>query len=171
MTYIVRRTSPELAHLSHLDPLQFVRDLTGLEPFRGLTPFTPFVSRPLPAFAPPFEVKETKDAFIFRADLPGVEEKNIEVSLTGNLLTVNGLRDQEDRHEGENFFADERTFGSFTRAFTLPDGVDGEHVNAELKDGVLTLQIPKKPEHQPKKISIKVAEKAKAVFGKDKGTA
>jgi HSP20 family protein len=171
MTYIARRTNPELAHLSHLDPLQFVRDLTGLEPFRGLTPFTPFVSRPLPAFAPPFEVRETKDAFIFRADLPGVEEKNIEASLTGNLLTVNGFRDQEDRHEGENFFADERTFGSFTRAFTLPDGVDGDHVNAELKDGVLTLQIPKKPEHQPKKISIKVAEKAKAVFTKDKGTA
>ncbi len=93
------------------------------------------------------------------------------MSLTGNLLTVNGLRDQEERHEGENFFADERTFGSFTRAFTLPDGVDGEHVNAELKDGVLTLQIPKKPEHQPKRISIKVAEKAKAAFGEEKGTA
>ncbi len=171
MTYMVRRTSPELAHLSQLDPLQVVRDPTGWDPYREMTPFIPFVSRPLPAFAPQFEVKETKDAFIFRADLPGVEEKNIEVSLTGNLLTVNGLRDQEERHEGENFFADERTFGSFTRAFTLPDGVDGEHVNAELKDGVLTLQIPKKPEHQPKRISIKVAEKAKAAFGEEKGTA
>jgi HSP20 family protein len=90
------------------------------------------------------------------------------VSVTRNLLTVNGLRDQEERHEGENFFVDERAFGSFTRPFTLPDGVDGEHVNAELKDGVLTLHIPKKPEHQPKKISIKVAERAKGVFGKEK---
>ncbi len=165
MTYIVRRTSPELAHLSHLDPLQVAREMSSWEPFQGLTPFTRFVSRPVAAFSPTFEVKETKDAFIFRADLPGVEEKNIEVSLTGNLLTVNGLRDQEDRHEGENFFVDERMFGSFTRAFTLPDGVDGEHVNADLKDGVLTLRIPKKPEHQPKKISIKVAEKAKAHNG------
>ncbi len=165
MTYIVRRTSPELAHLSHLDPLQLARDMSGWEPFQGLTPFTRFVSRAVPGFTPTFEVKETKDAFIFRADLPGVDEKNIEVSLTGNLLTVNGLRDQEDRHEGENFFVDERMFGSFTRAFTLPDGVDGEHVNADLKDGVLTLRIPKKPEHQPKKISIKVAEKAKAHNG------
>jgi HSP20 family protein len=165
VTYIVRRTSPELAHLSHLDPLQVAREMSGWEPFQGLNPFTRFASRPMPAFAPTFEVKETKDAFIFRADLPGVEEKNIEVSLTGNLLTVNGLRDQEDRHEGENFFVDERMFGKFTRAFTLPDGVDGEHVNADLKDGVLTLQIPKKPEHQPKKISIKVAEKAKAGNG------
>src|SRR5216683_1625364 len=100
MTYIVRRKSPELAHLSQLDPLQVVRDPTGWDPYREMTPFIPFVSRPLPAFAPQFEVKETKDAFIFRADLPGVEEKNIEVSLTGNLLTVNGLLDQ-DRRKGE----------------------------------------------------------------------
>lgn len=164
MTYIVRRSSPELAHLLHLDPLQVAREMSGWEPFQGLTPFR-FVSRPVPAFAPTFEAKEPKGAFIFRADLPGVEEKNIEISLTGNLMTVNGLRDQEDRHEGENFFVDERMFGSFTRAFTLPDGVDGEHVNADLKDGVLTLRIPKKPEHQPKKISIKVAEKAKAGNG------
>ncbi len=171
MAHIVRRTTPELAHLSHLDPLQIMRDLTGWDPFREMTTLPPFVSRPLAAFAPQFEVKETKDAFIFKADLPGVEEKNIEVSLTGNRLTVSGLREEEDRHEGETFFADERAFGNFTRAFTLPDGVDSEQVSADLKDGVLTLHIPKKPEHQPKKISIKVADKAKAVFGKEKGTA
>ena len=100
-----------------------------------------------------------------------IDEKNIDVSLTGARLTVSGLRDEEDRHEGENFFADERAFGSFTRAFTLPDGVDGDQVSADLKDGVLTLHIPKKPENQPKKISIKVAEKAKVSFGREKGTA
>ncbi len=169
MAHIARRTTPELAHLSHLDPLQIMRDLTGWDPFREMTTFTPFVSRPLVPYAPQFEIKETKDAFIFKADLPGVEEKNIDVSLTGNRLTVSGLREEEDRREAENFFADERVFGSFTRAFTLPDGVDGEQVSADLKDGVLTLHIAKKPEHQPKKISIKVADKAKAVFGK--GTA
>jgi HSP20 family protein len=170
VAHIVRRTTPELAQLSHLDPLQIMRDL-GWDPFREMTTFTPFVSRPSAAFAPQYEVKETKDAFIFKADLPGVEEKNIEVSLTGNRLTVSGFREEEERHESENFFAYERTFGNFTRAFTLPDGVDSEQVSADLKDGVLTLHIPKKPEHQPKKISIKVADKAKAVFGKEKGTA
>lgn len=168
MAHLIRRTIPELAHLSHLDPLQVMREVTGWDPFREMTPY---VARPLAGFAPQFEVKETKEAFIFKADLPGVEEKNIEVTLTGNRLTVSGVRDQEDRHEGENFFADERVFGTFTRAFTLPDGVDGDQVSADLKDGVLTLQIPKKPEHQPKKIAIKVAEKAKAIFGKEKGTA
>ena len=169
MAHIARRTTPELAHFSHLDPLQIMRDLTGWDPFREMTTFPPFVSSPLAAFAPQFEVKETKDAFIFKADLPGVEEKNIEVSLTGNRLTVSGFREEEERHESENFFADERAFGNFTRAFTLPDGVDSEQVSADLKDGVLTLHIPKKPEHQPKKISIEVAAKAKTVFGK--GTA
>ncbi len=169
MAEIVRRITPEP---SHLDSLQLLRDLTGWDPFREMTPFTPFVSRtPMAAFAPQFEVKETKDAFIFKADLPGVEEKNIDVSLTGDRLTVSGLREEEERHEGERFFAYERAFGNFTRAFTLPDGVDGDQVGAELKDGVLTLHIAKKPEHQPKKISIKVAEKVKDVFGKEKGAA
>ncbi len=171
MAHIVRRTTPELARLPYLDPLQIMRDLTGWDPFREITTSTPFVSRPVVAFAPQFEVKETKDAFIFKADLPGVEEQNIDVSLTGNRLTVSGLREEEDRQEGENFFAYERAFGSFTRAFTLPDGVDGDQISANLKDGVLTLDIPKKPEHQPKKISIKVAEKVKGVFGKEKGNA
>src|SRR5713226_9604827 len=166
MADIIRRTNPEL---SHVDPLQIMRDLMGWDPFREMTPF---VSRaPMAAFAPQFEVKETKDAFIFKADLPGVEEKNIDVSLTGNRLTVSGLRDQEERDEGERFFAYERTFGNFTRAFTLPDGIDGDQVNADLRDGVLTLHIAKKPEHQPKKISIKVEGKVKDVFGKEKGTA
>jgi HSP20 family protein len=170
MPHIVRRPTPELAHLSHL-PLQVIRDLTGWDPFQEMTTFAPFVPRPLAAFVPQFEVRETKDSFIFKADLPGVEEKNIDVNLTGNRLTVSGLREEEERHEGENFFADERAFGTFTRAFTLPDGVDSENVSAELKDGVLTLRIAKKPEHQPKKISIKVAEPVKGAFGKEKGTA
>ena len=165
MAHIDRRFSPERAHPSHLDPLQVLRELTGWDPFREMTTLTPAVSRRTVPFAPQFEVKETKDAFIFKADLPGVDEKNIDVSLTGNRLAVSGLREEEDRHEGENFFADERAFGSFTRAFTLPDGVDGDQISADLKDGVLTLHIPKKPENQPKKISIKVADKATAVFG------
>ena len=169
MPHIVRRPTPDLAHLSHL-PLQVIRDLTGWDPFQEMTT-SPFVPRPLATFVPQFEVKETKDAFIFKADLPGVEEKNIDVNLTGNRLTVSGSREEEERLEGENFYADERGFGTFTRVFTLPDGVDSESVSAELKDGVLTLRIPKKPEHQPKKISIKVAETVKGAFGKEKGTA
>ena len=168
MAQIVRRTTPELPSLARLDPLQMMRDL-GWDPFQEMTPFGSRV--PSATFAPQFEVRETKDAFIFKADLPGVEEKNLDVSLTGNRLTVSGLREQEEREEGDNFFAYERAYGNFTRAFTLPDGVDGDQISAELKDGVLTLGIPKKPEHLAKKILIKVPENVKGVFGKEKGAA
>src|SRR5260370_42465818 len=109
MAEIVRRITPEL---SNLDSLQIVRDLMGWDPFREMTPFTPFVSRsPMAAFAPQFEVKEMKDAFIFKADLPGVDEEDIDVSLTGERLTGSGLREEEQRHEGERRFSCERAVG------------------------------------------------------------
>jgi HSP20 family protein len=71
-------------------------------------------------FAPTFEVKETKDAYVFKADLPGIPEKDVQVDMTGNVLTVSGERRQENVREGERYFAIERA-GRFTRSFTLPD--------------------------------------------------
>ena len=97
---------------------------------------------------------ETKDAYIFKADVPGIPEKDIEIQMTGNVLTIAGQRKLENVQEGERFFALERGYGSFSRSFALPDGVDVEHVSAEVKDGVLTVRIPKKPEVQPRRISI-----------------
>jgi len=116
----------------------------------------------------------TPDAYLFRADLPGVDETDLDISLTGSRLTVSGRREAETRQESDTFFAYERSYGTFTRSFTLPEGIDDEHIDAELKNGVLSLKIPKRAEHQAKKISLKsVAEKVKGVFGKekDKGTA
>jgi len=112
-------------------------------------------------FTPGFEVFERKDGYVFKADLPGVKQEDLEITLNANRLTVSGKREAEERKEGERFYAYERSFGSFTRSFTLPEGVDAEHVAAELKDGVLTLVVPKKPEVQPKKISIKASTAAK----------
>jgi len=109
-------------------------------------------------FAPSFEVFERKDGYVFRADLPGVKQEDLDITLNANRLTVSGKREAEERKEGERFYAYERSFGSFSRSFTLPEGVDAEHVAAELKNGVLTLVVPKKPEIQPKKISIKATE-------------
>src|SRR4051794_17660968 len=74
------------------------------------------------AFAPTFEVKETRDSYVFKADLPGVKESDLEISLTNNRLVVGGKRDAEQREESDKFYAYERSFGSFSRAFTLPDG-------------------------------------------------
>ncbi|HEX4404475.1 MAG TPA: HSP20 family small heat-shock protein [Polyangia bacterium] len=105
-------------------------------------------------FAPTFEVRESKDAYVFKADLPGIAEKELEIHMTGNILTVAGERKQESTQEGERYFAVERGYGRFSRSFSLPEGTDGEHVSAELKDGVLTLSVPKKPEVQAKRITI-----------------
>jgi HSP20 family protein len=105
-------------------------------------------------FSARFDVKETRDAYVLRADLPGVKEDAVEVSLNGNLLTISGKREVEHREEGDQFYALERSHGTFTRSFALPDNVDAEAIAAELKNGVLTVQIPKKPEAQPRKIAI-----------------
>jgi HSP20 family protein len=105
-------------------------------------------------FTPTFEVRETRDAYVFRADVPGIPEKDIEIHMTGNVLTVSGERKQESVQEGERYFALERGYGQFSRSFSLPDGTDAEHVTADVKDGVLTLRLPKKPEVQPRRINV-----------------
>ena len=132
------------------DPFRVMRELMRWDPFSEMTPI---VSEA--AFAPAFEVKETKEAFVFKADLPGIQEKDLEVKLTQNRLSISGKREQEKSEKGETFYTYERSYGSFARAFTLPEGVDGENIKAELKEGVLTLTLPKRPELQPKKIAVK----------------
>jgi HSP20 family protein len=169
MANIVRRNDQgELApRTTAFDPFQLLRDMMTWDPFRQLAPFRQGAQEGL--FAPQFEVKETKDAYIFKADTPGVEEADLDISLTGSRLVVSGRREAEQRQEGETFFAYERSYGTFSRSFTLPEGIDPDHVEAELKNGVLMIKVPKHAEHQAKKISLKgVTEKVKGVFGKEK---
>jgi HSP20 family protein len=120
----------------------------------------PFWSEEQPArFAPDFEVKETKEGFVFKADVPGVREKDLEITMTGNRLTITGKREAEMAERTDTYYACERSYGSFTRAFTLPEGTDaGDRIRAELNQGVLTLLLPKKPELQPRRIELKVTD-------------
>jgi HSP20 family protein len=155
MANLIRRTEGSREPARLLDPLEMMRDMMQWDPFRELGVVG---SREL-AFVPTFEVKETKDAYVFKADLPGIREKDLEISLTGNRLTVSGKREEERRDEEERYFVYERSYGSFSRSFTLPEGVDPEGVQAELKEGVLTLDIPKKPEVKARKIELKPLEK------------
>jgi HSP20 family protein len=127
-----------------------MREMLRWDPGRELEPAW-FGER---GFVPMFDVKETRDAYVFKADLPGIREEDLDISLTGNRLSISGKREHEQRDEGEQYYAFERSYGTFTRAFTLPDGCDPDHVNAEMKDGVLTLVLPKKPEVQPKRITV-----------------
>jgi HSP20 family protein len=135
------------------EPSRLMRALFGWDPFREMTPYVP--EPPNAAFIPAFEVKETKDAFVFKADMPGVKESDLDVTITGTRLSISGKRETEKSENTDTFYAYERSYGSFTRAFTLPEGCDANSVRAELKDGVLHLVLPKKPEVQPKKIAVK----------------
>jgi HSP20 family protein len=133
-------------------PGQWVRALMGWDPFQEMEPWPTYRGAD---FNPTFDVKETKEGFVFRADLPGIQEKDIDVTLTGNRLVISGKREEEKKEQSDVYFACERSYGSFTRAFTLPEGVDAGLARADYKNGVLTLLVPKKPEAQPKKIAVK----------------
>jgi HSP20 family protein len=139
------------------NPFRMMRDLMRWDPFQEMLPLPE-----LPAtFLPSFDIKETPQGYVFKADLPGIAEKDVAINLTGNRLTITGKREEEKKEEKERYFACERTYGSFSRSFTLPDGVDLEKVTADMKQGVLTLSVPKKPEVQPKTIPI-APEKSKS---------
>ncbi|HVV83928.1 MAG TPA: Hsp20/alpha crystallin family protein [Kofleriaceae bacterium] len=150
MANIVKRNGNE-NQLEAWDPFRAIREMMRWDPFREMAPMLAPVER---EWMPAFEVREDKTGYYFKADLPGVKREDIEVSLTGNRLSIAGKRESEKETKEDTYYAFERSYGSFKRAFTLPEGVDTEHVTTELKDGVLTLAIPKKAEAQAKKIPI-----------------
>ncbi len=104
---------------------------------------------------PAFDISETDDNVVVRADLPGVEVKDLDIGITGNLLTIRGERKEEHTEEGEYFFSTERKFGSFNRSITLPADVKEEGIEATFKDGVLTVSIPKAERARQKRIEVK----------------
>ncbi len=156
----VRKNGGAPAARTDWEPGRWARELFGWDPFKEMMPS--FSTGDAMAFAPAFEVKETKEGYVFKADLPGVEEKNVEITRTGNRLTVSGKREASHEDKGDTWYACERSYGSFARSFTLPNGIDGDHTRAELKDGVLTVVVPKTPEAQPKKVALNPATEKKS---------
>jgi HSP20 family protein len=155
MANLVRRDNRDVARPPRpeyrWEPLRMMDTLLRWDPFRGDMSALGYGGT---EFDPKFDVKEAKGGYVIKADLPGVKDEDLAVSLTGNQLTISGKRDEEQRTEGDQYFALERSYGSFVRSFALPDSVDAERVTADLKDGVLVVQIPRRPEAQPKKIAI-----------------
>jgi HSP20 family protein len=129
------------------DPFQVARELLSWDPFSG--------GRQVSAYVPAFEVKETNEAFVLKADVPGVAESDLDIAVHNSILTVSGTRHAEERKEGESFALYERQYGSFSRSFSLPDTADGERIEAKLDSGVLNLTIWKKAEAKPRKIALK----------------
>ena len=150
MTILRTRTPQALpATAASLEPFRLMRDFLRWDPLRDYE-----LGAPMAAFMPSFDVKETPDSYQFRVDLPGILEADLEISLEGNRLSVAGKREEETLKDGERIHLAERSHGRFSRTFTLPEDVEGEKVVAELRNGVLTHMVPKRPEVRPRKINV-----------------
>src|SRR5271156_2252125 len=108
------------------------------------------------SFAPPVDVYEDDHQVTLKIEVPGIDEKDIDVRLENNTLTVHGERKLEKEEKEENYRRVERQYGSFTRSFTVPTTVDSEKVSATYDKGVLKIALPKKAEAKPKQIKVNV---------------
>jgi HSP20 family protein len=134
------------------DPFSLARQFLGYDPFVTTRPTRQANSRQ--AFVPQFDVVEREDSYLVRGDLPGISEKNVEVTLHEGILTITGTREAERKEEKDSYHLYERSYGSFSRRFNLPDNADENAVKADLKDGVLSIQIGKRAESKPRKIEL-----------------
>ena len=110
-----------------------------------------------PVFIPAFDILETDAFFGILADLPGIRQDDLEITRTASRITVIGRREPEPWGEGANYYALERTFGGFSRSFSLPAGACADQTSATLKDGVLTVMVPKGPQLPPRRIPLQDA--------------
>jgi HSP20 family protein len=142
----VRGEQPNQLQRRERNPYQLMREFLR-DPFGAMVASS--------EFAPQMEVRETKDAFIFKADLPGVRKEDIDIDIHGSRLQISGKRDDEhEERDGERVYAYERSYGTFMRAFTLPETADTEHIRSDFDNGVLSVVVPKKAGAQPRKIQI-----------------
>jgi HSP20 family protein len=109
---------------------------------------------------PPMDLVETGDHYVLRADLPGLSEDEVNIQLDDNVLTISGERKTEHEGQHEGYYRLERAFGSFSRALTLPDGVDPEGVMAQFDRGVLEIRIPKPEQKKPRTVQITLGANA-----------
>lgn len=150
-----------MANITRWDP--FAEFITPQDPFNQFfnQSFSPFglvrnreQSLTSPSFLPPVDVFEGEHTITVQAELPGIEEKDVDVRVENNILTISGERKMENEENRENFHRQERSYGRFTRSFTLPSTVDTDNVNADFNNGVLKIMLNKRAEAKPKQIKI-----------------
>lgn len=147
-----------------------MNSITRWDPFRNLASLQEQVNRlfegnlsherdqsALTAWSPSVDVYETENDLVIKADLPEVIEKDIDVRVENNMLTIRGERKLEQRVKEENYLRMERSYGFFTRSFSLPNTVNTEQIQAQYRDGVLTVTLPKRAESKPKQVKINVS--------------
>ena len=143
--------------------------IARLETFRGLSTLQDQFNRlfnesyrnhpeesTLTTWAPAVDIYETPNELVVKADLPDVNEKDIDVRVENNLLTIRGERKFEKSVSEENYLRVERTYGAFSRSFSLPNTVNAEAIGAEYKNGVLTVTLPKREESKPRQVKVTV---------------
>ena len=122
-------------------------------------------------WAPAMDLVETEDAFVLKADLPGLGEGDVNLELQDNVLTLSGERRFESEVKKDGYHRIERGTGSFARSLTLPDGIDPEAIAARFDRGVLEITIPKPAEKQPRRLQIAVGDSRPAIEGSETMTA
>lgn len=143
--------------------------ITRWEPFRNLSTLQEQVNRlfetsskgngdnsSLTAWAPAVDIYEAENELVLKADLPEISEKDLDIRVENNMLTVRGERKFEQKVKEDNYLRIERTYGSFSRSFSLPSTINTEAIQADYKNGVLTVQLPKRAESKPKQVKINV---------------
>jgi HSP20 family protein len=118
---------------------------------------------------PAMDLVETEEHFVLRADLPGLSEDEVSIELENNVLTVSGERKSEHEERKEGYHRVERAYGSFSRALTLPEGVDPDAIEASFDRGVLEVRVPKPEERKPRRVEISVGGSKPAIEGQETG--
>jgi HSP20 family protein len=115
----------------------------------------------LATWAPAVDIYETENELVVKAELPDFQDKDIDVRITNNTLTIRGERKFETGVNEDNFLRIERAYGSFMRSFSLPNTVNSENIRADYRNGILTLHMTKREESKPKQIKVSVATNGK----------
>lgn len=146
-----------------------MNSITRWDPFRNLSSLQEQFNRLLdPSFqgrtdnsalttwAPAVDIYETENELVLKADLPDIDEKELDVRVENNMLTIHGERKFEQEVKEDKYLRVERAYGSFSRSFSLPNTVNTEAIKAEYKNGVLTVALPKRAESKPKQVKINI---------------
>jgi HSP20 family protein len=147
------------------DPFQLMREMM-IDPYRVFQQMAPWSDigregREL-MWNPSFDIRETDDAFLFKADMPGVRQEDLDISLAGNNLSISGKRERDVEQDEGTVHTYERSYGQFMRSFTLPESADLDQVRCDLKDGVLNLVVPKRAGSTPQRRKIQIGSGSKA---------
>src|SRR3954451_13641362 len=147
-----------------------VRELTSLQSEMNRL-FNTFFDTPTTGngnarrWIPAMDLVETDEHFVLKADLPGLTEDDVDIEVEDNVLTVSGERKAEHEDKREGYVRVERSYGSFRRSLTLPEGVDPEAVSASFDNGVLEVRIPKPEERKPRRVAIRVGSRPAEIEG------